>query len=401
MPTPAAPKGIRSRFPGKCVYCKTPIEIGEECVWPVEGRKVSCLECYRIKTGSLPAFGKPRPPAPDIDIERLLAEEAEIERRSEARRLEIERDGAPAPDMDLVAKVAAEATIAAISGLGIAETIADLEAKLAAATEQINTLRPQVTEIKIAGRKPVKLAGRQHAKFAKVLNLCTLGLHPYLVGPPGTGKSTLVENVAEAMGLRFTSLPCEPTMPSSRLVGYMDANGIYRMVPVRDFYENGGVILFDEIDNGHPGITTGMNTALANGYWTFPDGVTVRKHKDCVIVAAGNTAGTGATRQFVGRNQLDAATLDRFVEVEIEIDEQLEEALTLAECPTEAGRRWLATVRAHRANAERHGLLVLFTPRASIEGARMLASGNFSLAETTKMKLHKSLSADVIAKVAA
>ena len=42
------------------------------------------------------------------------------------------------------------------------------------------------------------------------------------------------------------------------------------------------------------------------------------------LVAAGNTYGTGADAQYVGRNELDAATLDRFVVVRWNYDQELE-----------------------------------------------------------------------------
>src|SRR5690606_10479105 len=67
--------------------------------------------------------------------------------------------------------------------------------------------------------------------------------------------------------------------------------------------------------------------AIANGFCTFPDGKTVESSPDFRFIAAMNTYGNGATTEYVGRNRLDAATLDRFVFLELEHDEQLERAL--------------------------------------------------------------------------
>ena len=50
----------------------------------------------------------------------------------------------------------------------------------------------------------------------------------------------------------------------------------------------------------------------------------IPKHEAFVFIAAGNTTGAGADMKVVGRNQLDGATLDRFVFVFWEIDEDYE-----------------------------------------------------------------------------
>lgn len=167
----------------------------------------------------------------------------------------------------------------------------------------------------------------------------------------------------------------------------------------RRVYENGGVFLFDEIDNGHPGIIAELNAALANGVCAFPDAM-VKRHVDCLIVAAANTYGTGPNRQFVGRNTLDAATLDRFVMVEVGIDEELERELVLAEIPggEEKAEKWLDQVRRYRRNVERHGLHVVISPRASIEGARLIGLG-FSVDEVVGMRVLRGLTADVQQKI--
>lgn len=288
----------------------------------------------------------------------------------------------------------------AVSAAERAVEALDLPGALQAAKEELEAvvdgLRPQVTAVTIGDRETVEVPGRQHSTFPTVLRLLGAGLHVSLVGPPGTGKSTIAAHAAKALALPYGSISLDPTLPPSRLFGYQDANGNYVSTVFREVYENGGVFLFDELDNGHPGIIASINQALSNGHCAFPDGM-VERSKDFRCVAASNTHGTGATRQFVGRNQLDAATLDRFVEVFVDIDTELEESLTLAESP-EHGASWVATVRRYRANAARHGLLVIFSPRASIEGARMLAAG-FTVDEAVKLRLEKGLVADVLAKV--
>jgi cobaltochelatase CobS len=277
----------------------------------------------------------------------------------------------------------------------VREEIKATEEALMAMVAEVSA--PKVFNIHIPARETVTMDGPTHADFEKVVKIVGVGLHAYLVGPPGTGKTTLAGQVAEALGLQFGVVQCDPTMPASKLFGFIDANGSYRGTVFRDRYENGGVFLFDEIDNAHPGIIASINGAIANGHCAFPDGM-VKRNVDFRCVAAANTFGTGATRAFVGRNQLDAATLDRFVTVEVGIDETLEEALTLGAFPENVAlaKEWLVKVRAWRKGLG--DLQVIISPRASTEGAKLLSVG-FSMDEAADMKVWKGIDKGTRAKI--
>ena len=79
-------------------------------------------------------------------------------------------------------------------------------------------------------------------------------------------------------------------------------------------------------NNGNPNVLEVLNSALANHCCAFPDGM-IKRHKDFLCVAAGNTFGTGATREYVGKNQLSEAFLNRFIRIEVLYDKNLEIAL--------------------------------------------------------------------------
>jgi MoxR-like ATPase len=117
-------------------------------------------------------------------------------------------------------------------------------------------------------------------------------------------------------------------------------------------YEDGGVFLFDEIDAADSNTLLVLNSALANGQMALanrPENPVAKKHPDFVAVAAANTFGTGADRQYVGRNQLDESTLDRFRigQVEMDYDAEVEKSL----CPDDGLRMRLQGYRdAIRAN---------------------------------------------------
>ena len=323
------------------------------------------------------------------------------------------------PTEEEIASVASEPAVeAAKTAPALNDAVGSLAAALAALTpnmeldeERVRAIAEEVAgkvladqkapvyEILIGDNPIVTIDKATHARFGDVVKIVGAGLHAYLVGPPGTGKTTLCSQIADALNLDFAMISCDPTMPASKLFGFVDANGTERRTPFWDVYENGGLFLFDEIDNAHPGIIAGMNSALANGHCAFASRI-VKRSPDFRCVAAANTFGTGATRQFVGRNQLDAATLDRFVTVVVDIDEKLEEALTLGALSENVAlaKEWLANVRKWRGNAQDKRLQVIISPRASIEGARLLGVG-FSMAEVAEMKVWKGLDASTRAKI--
>ncbi len=214
--------------------------------------------------------------------------------------------------------------------------------------------------------------GPQHFQFANLLLMATAKDHAgnrlniWLAGPAGTGKTTAAMKVAGSLGLQFRSMGTlsDPT----QLVGYLSpVTGQYVSTPFREVFENGGIILLDEIDGSDPNALLVANQALANSWYNFPDKL-VKRHKDCLVIAAANTWGLGATNDYVGRLKLDAAFLDRFISCEWPIDEKLETAT----CPNS---EWVAMVQKHRATVKRLGIKVLITPRASYYGAALLAAG--------------------------
>lgn len=229
--------------------------------------------------------------------------------------------------------------------------------------------------------------GVQHHRFDTLLRVCSardIGgnrLTPYLVGPPGTGKSTAAASVAKALGLSygFTGALDSPY----GLLGFVDAGGRLVRTAFREAWEHGGVFLFDEVDASHPSAAVAMNAALANGCCAFPGGI-VSRHADTVIICAANTAGRGGTAEYTGRVRQDAAFLDRFVFMAWGIDPALESALS-------RNPRWLRAVRAARDTAESRKISgALISPRATVKGDALLAAG-IGFADVAEMTLRNGL----------
>jgi cytidylate kinase len=222
----------------------------------------------------------------------------------------------------------------------------------------------RTVEITVPKMPKVKVS-TAHKMLPTVLQAIVAGASPFLVGPAGSGKTTLGEQIAKALGRKFYM--AARVTSEYKLTGFIDANGKLVRTAFREWYEHGGVFLFDEVDSSDADALTAFNAALSNGYAEFPDGL-VQRHKDAVALAAGNTFGRGADRQYVGRQQLDAATLDRFVILEVDYDDQLE--LEIA-----GDAEWVRRVQKVRRAVEAEKVRHIVSPRASIMGARMLAAG--------------------------
>ena len=245
-----------------------------------------------------------------------------------------------------------------------------------------------------------------HPNFDILLRLVKAGLHVFLPGEPGTGKSHAGEQVATILGWPFASLSLGPTTPESRLWGGMDANGKFFEPPfvrlaryAMDNPDKGAVFCLDEMDNGHAGILATLNSAMANGWFTAPNGDVITFGKNYVILGAANTFGTGPTAEFSGRNKLDAATLNRFRYLPWGTDEGMETAI----CQTVlADERllaaWLDVWRTARKNVADHGLKIFVTMRGAIMGARMLANG-FTVDEALMLELGNKVPADQWKKI--
>jgi cobaltochelatase CobS len=252
----------------------------------------------------------------------------------------------------------------------------DVWSRIDGLSEAIASMAPKVTNVHLANGTTIKLDGVQHAKFGEVLKCVAERVPTYLVGPAGTGKSTIGENAAKALGLDFYSMSCSAQMTKTDLVGFMNANGGYTAGLMRAPFENGGVFVLDEVDNSNPNLLSTLNTALSNGHMSFPDGP-VKRHPDFVVIATANTTGHGATMEYVGRQALDMAFLDRFAYVEVGYDEAVEDAMlaSVGDLDPATARSWVVTVRKARENVAKAGLRHIVSPRATLNGARLLRQG--------------------------
>lgn len=254
------------------------------------------------------------------------------------------------------------AEIAATPAAIDAETLSGM---IAAGIDAASQPRPLV--ITVNGTPKGTMPATRHTEAETLLAVAAQNIPAYLCGPAGSGKTTAAEQTAEALSLTFYMQGA--ASGAHEFLGFVNAHGAYQSTPFRQAFEHGGLFLADEIDGSDPAALLVINAALANGAMAFPDQTApVNRHPDFRMVAAANTYGNGADRQYVGRAQLDAATLDRFAFIAWNYDDVLE--LKLA-----ANAAWVRRVQAIRAAVLALSIRHVVSPRASIMGAQLLAAG--------------------------
>lgn len=258
--------------------------------------------------------------------------------------------------------------------------------ELTSTVKGLSTRCVKVVEVRNTSTQKTIDVGVAHKQFVTLLSMLKCDdIHVYLTGPAGSGKTTAAEQCAKALGLPFYFTGAISS--EFKLSGFINAQGKIVSTEFRKAYEEGGLFLFDEIDASYPQAVLAFNAALANGQMDFPDR-TVKRHKDFCCIAAANTYGTGADREYVGRQQLDAASLDRFVFLDWGYDEELEMNLC-------TNKEWLSFVQDVRRVITQKRIRHVVSPRASIKGASLL-KGGLTKAEVMQCTIWKGLDESTI-----
>lgn len=168
-----------------------------------------------------------------------------------------------------------------------------------------------------------------HELFGYALILAENRVPMMLIGPFGTGKSTLAEQISEYLELPYSEAPMAQGAQRGDFLGRHSIGGF---IPAQCCarYSTGGVFNFEEIDASDPAVLIVLNNALAgNKLFNSANGEVYDKHDDFIPVSTANTFGTGATREYTARERLDSATLDRWRmgRIFIPIDEKVEDSI--------------------------------------------------------------------------
>lgn len=319
--------------------------------WCSEKRGEYIIDCFD-------AFNKEEP-APSAAVEEAQVQEA----------------AAPAPEMS--AKTAIDFLGAAVVDILAKTKTEEIQKAIMDSCEQkvrdfikteYGTIERKVVTV-IDGKK-FEGEGVTHEKFDTIVKFVANNEPVFLTGPAGSGKNVLCQQVAKTLGMNFYF--SNAVTQEYKITGFTDAMGIFHESQFFKAFKYGGLFMLDEMDASIPEVLVILNAAIANRYFDFPAPIGyVEAHPDFRVVAAGNTFGLGANYEYVGRNQLDMASLDRFAVVKVSYDRNIELNVAngnielvdfaddLRKAAEKAGIRFIISYRAIGRIAKLEGLLGL------------------------------------------
>lgn len=287
----------------------------------------------------------------------------------------------------LAAEVAAEKATSPATEVPAPAPVVAPSDKMAWLVAQMREVVREEVAIALNPAKTAPIAPKQqfiHPVQAELEMMLELGLHPYLKGPAGSGKTHAVEQVAAKMGLDYVPMQFDGFTSPILIKGYMDAQGKFSATPVYEWLKSeGGILFIDEMDRGREDTLVCFNSLLANGYQMFANGEILRMGPNHKVVGAGNTAMKGSDGAYTSAKKQDASVLDRFVVIEWGYDTRLE--LSIAESIAgESGIKWAKWVQAVRVYMTRPDSGI--KTGELIAGMRVVAQGAKMLAKVSPTK---------------
>ena len=176
-----------------------------------------------------------------------------------------------------------------------------------------------------------------HSQFEEIFKAVTApSVNVCLVGPSGSGKTSIAKQIATALGYEFCVVSITAGVSEGSLTGWLLPIGDkgkflwVDSIALEKWRTGNCVILIDEMDAGDANTLLIANMMLSQQYLFVAqriDEPKVTRGENTIVIGAMNTFGTGADMVYSGREQLDGATLARFIFIEMDYCKKLETAI--------------------------------------------------------------------------
>lgn len=162
-----------------------------------------------------------------------------------------------------------------------------------------------------------------------------------LVGPTGSGKSSLVEQTTGRLNWPCITVSAHSRMEMPELTGYNlpvtdpvsgDLNTKFVDGPLTTAMRKGFVFVLDEYDTLDPAVTVGLHAVMEGRPLVIAEnnGEVIHPHANFRFVACGNTAGQSDDNGlYAATMQQNLASLDRFRVFEVSYLKQADEVATV------------------------------------------------------------------------
>lgn len=391
---------IPSQFDSKCSTCNQSIKKGDSLYYNrngLRGKKVVCVPCY-TQENKQPEEHKEEPVK--INPTKIEPTIQETEPQTEAKTKHLARtiissvldEEAGEWRREITAKV--QATIEPIARR-IADEIFKDEAR-------------RTLILKTPDHKLIKITS-SHFKTKDLVKRLNAGIHTYVWGPRGTGKTHTVLQVLRALGYTVNNIymeSCNPYFTPHNYLGFQNAMGGYSESALYRFLKAEGQAAFfiDEFDRQRPDAPSVLNSLLAQKHISFPNGETLYLTENKVIIASGNTNMMGGSTAYAAASRQELSTIDRFLFLHWPIDEALEKSIALS-MSSEYGAiwcNWVQSVRRFISKPENRSMeSVSPSPRSTFDGLRVIVNCGETSFEAAESAVFKGLDPTMQSKIIA